>query len=76
MYFDAMTAIGLVLTSFGAAMRDPVTTISVRAVSGCAVATGACCARAGRPVRAIAAAASNRRHPERLFSEAAAPIER
>jgi len=29
-YFDEMTFIGLVLTSFGAAMREPVTMISCR----------------------------------------------
>src|ERR1700722_1796350 len=76
MYFDDRTAIGLVLTSLGAAMRDPVTTISARAVSGCAVAVGDCCARAGRPVRAIAAAMSNRRQLVRQASEVAAPIAR
>jgi hypothetical protein len=48
-----MTSIGLVLTSFGAAMRDPVTVISwISAVS--AVASAACWDSAGRPAKAIA----------------------
>ena len=34
MYFDDMTVIGLVLTSFGAAMRDPVTMISAKSGIG------------------------------------------
>ena len=61
-YFDDMTVIGLVLTSFGAAMRDPVTMISVRAVSDGSAAAGVCCARAGTPASASAAATSIRRH--------------
>src|ERR1700719_3773670 len=47
MYFDDRTSIGLVLTSLGAAMRDPVTMISCSGASGAAVAAGTCCAIAG-----------------------------
>src|SRR5882757_2599051 len=56
MYCEDSTWIGLVLTAFGAAIRDPVTMISVRAGSVSAAATAACCARAGRGAKAIAAA--------------------
>ena len=50
-YFDDRTSIGLVLTSFGAAMRDPVTMISCSGASG--AAAGACCAIAGISMAAM-----------------------
>src|SRR5258708_12846915 len=58
-YFDDNTCIGLVLTAFGAAMREPVTMISCR---GSADTAGACCARADMLGRATtpAPAKSNR----------------
>src|ERR1700722_1512467 len=59
MYFDERTSIGLVLTSFGAAMRDPVTMISCSAGSGAAAAAGACCAIAGISMAAMHTHADN-----------------
>ena len=46
MDFAEMTCMGLVLTSFGAAMREPVTMISCRGVESSGVG-GACCAEPG-----------------------------
>ena len=46
-YCEDMTWIGLVLTSFGAAMRDPVTMISCSTGSAATPAVGACWAMAG-----------------------------
>jgi hypothetical protein len=44
---DVMTSIGLVLTAFGAAMREPVTMISCRGSAVAASLVG-CCATAVR----------------------------
>src|SRR5260370_29490504 len=55
-YFDDKTCMGLVLTSFGAAMREPVTMISCR---GSADTAGACCAKGDMLGRATAAAKNN-----------------
>src|SRR6202034_1725801 len=46
MDFAEMTWMGLVLTSFGAAMREPVTMISCSGGESC-VTGGACCAEPG-----------------------------
>src|SRR5258707_15789322 len=46
MDFAEMTCMGLVLTSFGAAMREPVTMISCRGLESSDVG-GACCAEPG-----------------------------
>src|ERR1700676_2579865 len=46
-----MTCIGLVLTAFGAAIREPVTTISCMG-SAVTASLGCCCAKAGRLVAA------------------------
>ena len=51
------TCIGLVLTAFGAAMREPVTTISCRGGSATLAAVIGCCASAV----ALAAAATSAR---------------
>ena len=53
--FREMATIGLVLTSFGAAMRDPVTTTSSKAgsVGPGHASAGACCATAGISMAAM-----------------------
>src|SRR5277367_546335 len=56
---DDMTWIGLVLTAFGAAMREPVTTISCRG-SAVTASLGCCCATAGRLIAAAMAPTKRR----------------
>src|SRR6476661_2781002 len=67
MDWDEMTCMGLVLTAFGEAMREPVTTISCSGSAGAAATAAGCCAKAGVLVRVVAMlvtaiAAANARH--------------
>jgi hypothetical protein len=68
---DDKTSIGLVLTSFGAAMRDPVTMISCRGSD--ALAAGAVCASADMVVMVMATAAANSARALRARLAVAAP---